>query len=190
MLTVGHHTCKIDGGEEIVLKDSPFLAEHLEDAEPPKYQFLGTGYYFWDNNIDLAKWWGEKHYNNSYYIIEIDIVLEENSCFDLLGNRKHQIFIQNFLNTVSKFNGDEVDWSISKCIEFFKEANTKVDTDFYNVFPYKTIRAIDIIDLKEEENVIIQFVKSKPNKTHIRPRIAICAIDKNNLNLESKRFIR
>ena len=43
--TIGHHTCKSDGGAEFVLKNAPFRSVKIEGGEFP---FLGEGYYFWD----------------------------------------------------------------------------------------------------------------------------------------------
>ena len=65
-----HHTCSQDNGEAFVRKNAPFLAK--DNPQNRKYQFLGTGYYLWEDDIEQAKRWGEVHYKNSYFVVEFE----------------------------------------------------------------------------------------------------------------------
>src|SRR5437762_1200734 len=92
---IGHHVCKKDGGIEFVEKEGPFISEHKPDENEP---FLGTGFYYWDDDRDTAKWWGNLPngaYKGCFYIIESRLIVKTNIFFDLVGNKQHmKLFVQ------------------------------------------------------------------------------------------------
>ena len=59
--------------EETVLKNGPFFCSEIDSHGKLKKgiqePWLGEGYYFWDNRIDDARWWGETNYKTCGYII-------------------------------------------------------------------------------------------------------------------------
>lgn len=185
MKTIGHHTCRKESGETFVLQESPFFAEHNPEQE--KFQFLGSGYYFWDNNIELAKVWGRGHCNNDYYIVEVDFDLTSDNCFDLVGNRYHQIHLINYLHVFKEITGeDKKDWTINQCIQFLRELNEEDE----EVFPYKFVRAIDLLKhTKFKAQHLMKFLDKKKNYTIINPKIVICVFDKEEINLQSKKIV-
>ena len=185
MKTIGHHTCKKEGGEEYVFEESPFFAEH--NPEVAKFQFLGSGYYFWDNNIELAKVWGKGHYNDNYYVVEIDFELTSDNCFDLVGNRYHQIHLINCLKEYEVSTGEnKSNWTVNQCIQFLRELN-EVNEE---VFPYKFVRAVDLLKhTKFKAQHLMKFIDNKDNYTIINPKIVICVFDKDELNLQTKRIV-
>ncbi|MDD2582996.1 MAG: hypothetical protein PHR66_13485, partial [Desulfuromonadaceae bacterium] len=61
MKTIGHHTCSKKNGKAFILENAPFLSEYNETGKVLK--FLGTGYYFWDDNIEMAHNWGRSHFH-------------------------------------------------------------------------------------------------------------------------------
>ncbi|MFV0313019.1 MAG: hypothetical protein ACK5KN_15405 [Dysgonomonas sp.] len=182
MRTKGHHTCTKNGGREHVEKESPFFAKH--DPDKKKYQFLGSGYYFWDDNIELAKVWGYSHCKNDYFVVEIDIELTEDTCLDLVGNRRHMMFFAAVMEKLRKEKGiSKSEWTISQCIEFLK----RLSKDNISIFPYKIIRAIDYND--DFKQKVAKFVKDKGNFTTLSPKMVICVIEKKMLPLHTKRII-
>lgn len=186
MKTIGHHTCRKDGGEDYVLTESPFLAKH--DPNKKKIQFVGSGYYFWDNNIDLAKIWGKSHYDNSYYVVEIDFELTEDNCYDLVGNRKHQIHLMNFIKQFEDETGNNKEhWTLNQCVQLLRELN-KHNND---IFPFKFIRAIDLLNHERYAKAqhLINFTNEKDNYTVINPKMIICAFEKEDLILHSKKIV-
>jgi len=189
MLTIGYHTCRVDGGREIVLENSPFLAEHLEDVNPPKYQFLGTGYYFWDNNIELAKWWGKTRLKDGYFIVQMDFNLTSETCFDLVGNREHQIYLIETLKDLEFNKGMKRDnWTICQCINYLKELENVSKTNL--IFPYFLIRAVDLTNHKADKNQYkIKFSTEKDNYSLLSPRIIICATNTERLLMDSKKIV-
>jgi hypothetical protein len=90
MITTAQHTCLNLGSDEEIIEKSPFIGIH--NPKERKHQFLGTGFYLWDDNIEMARIWGEKHCNGSYVIVEMKVDIDPNICFDLVGNRKHMRF--------------------------------------------------------------------------------------------------
>ena len=119
MKTKGHHTCLFNGDQESVKKNSPFLAEHKPNEG--KVQFLGTGYYFWDNNLELAKIWGKSHYGGKYAIIEVDFDLNSDINYDLVGNRSHQIDLVERLRILT--NNSDNDLEVQELIYFTEDKN-------------------------------------------------------------------
>lgn len=187
MKTKGHHTCLFDGDTKTVLKDSPFLAE--DKPEEGKVQFLGTGYYFWDNNIQMANVWGKHRYDGKYAIIEVDFNLTSDTCYDLVGNRTHQIDIVERLRKLSESSRSDKPnkWTLRQFLSFM----LKLAERNCNVFPYEMVRAIDLLNHTKykKEQELINFTKDKKNYTLLNPKIVICVFDKNTLNLQTKRIV-
>ena len=185
MKTIGHHTCRKDGGVEFVKMNSPFYAEHSKEDE--RYQFLGSGYYFWDDNFELAKKWGQYHYGDDYCIFQFDLELTEDGCLDLVGNRRHQQFFMKLFKMYEEETEDKrAEWSICQCIEFLKLLG-KHDS---RIFPFKMIRAVDLFKHSEyKQQFLKKFVGIKGNYTIINPKMVICVIHREDLPLQTKKLI-
>lgn len=188
MTTIGHHTCTKKGGKESVINNAPFLAVHTpfeKDIKKRKLQFLGQGYYFWDNNFELARIWGKSHCNNDFFIIECEINITENNCFDLVGNRGHQIMLLSTLEKLKEKGYKKDYWEISKCIEYLKKL-AKYNNE---VFPYEHIRAIDYLKPHGLQQVEFYFVKGNKHFTILNPKMAICTLNKDTLPLHTVKII-
>lgn len=187
MKTKGHHTCLFNGDRDSVLRESPFLAE--DNPKEGKVQFLGAGYYFWDNNLELAKVWGNSHYDGEYAIIEIDIDLKSNSCYDLVGNRTHQIDLAERLKKLADNSCTNKlrEWTLNQFITFIRNM-AAINSD---VFPYQMVRAIDLLnhDRYKKAQQMIRFTKEKHNYTVINPKTVICVFNKNTLNSQTKKIV-
>lgn len=176
MIIIGHHTCKRDGGEKYVLENAPFCS--IYDSYANHKPFLGTGHYFWDDNIETAKWWGKLHYKDDYYVIEIALNLTSEYFFDLVGNRQH---IKTFIALEKNFRqkGYETkNWTIAAFIEFLKKFQLKDPM----IFPYKAIRAIDYSAYQAyKEQYKYFFVQPGKDNEHtfLNPRLIICLLEKN-----------
>lgn len=180
MITTAQHTCLNIGTDEDLLKNSPFIGIHnpIED----KHQFLGTGYYFWDDNIEMARIWGKKHCNNSYVIIETEIDINQDKCFDLVGNRKHMKALLSIVNHLKLYGYHKEKWVISQCIEFLKD---KELNELFE-FNYECVRAIDYVKPREYNPQKYLFVKNTDHYTILNPKIAICIIDRKYVPLQPK----
>lgn len=182
MKTIGHHTCSKKNGREYVLKKAPFFSSYNEKCNSLK--FLGSGYYFWDDNIGMAHHWGRTYYRKRYFIVESKLNLPGGIFLDLVGNRKH---LRYFSEMIEKFNAKgfgRPHWTMGAFIEFLKSKEKNIP----GIFPFKAIRAIDNSVAPKNKNTI-QFVDNKQNYTNLDPRLVICVTEKNSVILQSKKII-
>lgn len=166
MKIIGHHTCNQDGSIQNIEKVGPFLSKHIE-KDATQHKFLGTGYYFWDNNINMAHSHGQKNYKRKYYIFEAQLNLKDEAFLDLAGNRIDMIFFQDIMEKL-KTQTETQNWTIGHFIEFLKRIK---------IFNYRAIRAIDnSIDPKQA----IKFVPDRRNFINLNPIFIVCLLDKNS----------
>ena len=164
MKTIGHHVCNNQGLIEDIEKQGPFLSVYLEEDEK-QHKFLGTGYYFWDNNIGMAHAYGQKVYRRRYHIFEGKLELDTDLILDLVGNRSDMLWFQEIMKRFEALRNTEK-WTLGNFIEFLKRKN---------LFPYKAIRAIDNSITPKE---VIKFINERPNFTNLNPIFIICLLDK------------
>lgn len=183
MVTVGHHTCFKNGGRDYVLAEAPFNS--IFDEQNNKLPFLGTGFYLWDNNIEMAKDWGEKRYSNNYFIVEFGMNLENGIFLDLVGSRQHIIYFSELINKLKDKGYDRTEkWTIGAFIEYLKRISRVIP----GIFPFKIIRAVDN-SITPAKQFKFDFVKGKQGYINLNPRYVICLIEKNDLYLTSKKIV-
>lgn len=174
--TVVHQTIDLTDDAEKVENDGPFK------ARTAKQSYLGLGYYFWDNHIELAHWWGKIHCGNSYYICDSEFHIDYEDFFDIVGRREHQIFLRDTINKL-KWNN----LSIGQIIEGLKKMNITHPTT--GIFPYKAIRAIDLEKVVNDDDVYHYSEREKDGITtklgiaNLSPSIIICLLEKNRVHL-------
>lgn len=140
----------------------PFICER-PDA------WLGTGYYFWDTNMEWAIEWGINSYEkkNKAFIIAKCKVDINNNCFDLLGSVFNQYELKEVMNAFieSEKVKDNQRLILPNIIQYMKNKG---------IFKYKSIRAADIT------NKVITFHFSKDERKRefmeINQRVQICVI--------------
>jgi len=183
------HTCRKDQSAYI-LNRSPFQSITKKNAHEKvlKYPFLGSGFYFWEENVLAAKRWGEIHYKNNYSIVEcIDVSLDDELLLNFLDRRSLDYF--NELKEIYETkNQSSKKWKIGQWIEFFKKLNRIQD----GKFPYKYIRAIEILPDTPENNAFLgktRFTESSNIETFTSPLIILCIIDRKDLVFKSKHLI-
>jgi hypothetical protein len=178
---IGHHACRRSGGRSFVRKNAPFLSEYIEIEG--KVPYLGTGYYFWDDNEDLALWWGKSHYENTFYVVESEIVVPEGLFFDLVGKRSHMRLMGDFIAKLRKRGGyDRSEWKLAQIIEFLKVARLE-DDSIAELFPFEVIRAADASGKLDLEDPVF-FSPNKKGVVLLNPRIMICIFGKKELYLQ------
>ena len=184
--TIGQHVFRYDP-PKYTEKGAPVLAcnptkpeimEAEKNNNEPKYQFLGSGYYFWDNNIQRAHRWGEEHCDGKYLICECSLVLQGESFLDLVGSRED---LGKFLEVYMKMR------------KF--DPNLKIGAFFYtmqviakyqpNTWPYTIIRALNVKRGKNEA----PYNHLYNAKMLLDPEIIICFYNKNELNLQNSRYL-
>lgn len=179
------HTCKKKGGQSHVLKNAPFFSEY--DIENNKTPFIGGGHYFWEYNFEYAKVWGKMHYENSFFIVESEILItndnEESFYLDLAGNREHLVGFVELLNEfklLDELGSDGID--LSYIINYLREQPQEV-------FPFKVIRAVDYKN-NEKLGIKIDFNSNMESYTILNPRIIISYKNKEDIVYFKKPFLR
>lgn len=170
-----------------VLNNAPFHSEY--DLENDKKPFMGAGYYFWEYNLDYAKVWGKNHYNNSYFIVESEIIInnEDDSFYlDLAGNREHLV---GFVELLKEF--ELIDGIGTKGIDLCFIISYLRDNDNLpiEVFPFKVIRAVDYKN-NETSGIKIAFNDKGKSYTILNPRIIISYKNKEDIVYNKKPFLK
>lgn len=182
MKTIGHHTCKRDGGKAYVELNSPFFSSKSSRGKTP---FLGSGYYFWDNNLGQAKAWGKINYSNKYFIVQSELEFTSNQMLDLVGNRSHMIYFLDLYRKFSSYYDDGNKWVIGEFIELLKKLNSK--PEYKGIFDFEASRAIDLHQQHNSKN--ITFSEEMKNYTNLNPCLVICLYNKKNIILRSEILI-
>ncbi|MFZ6001575.1 MAG: hypothetical protein ACOYW3_13775 [Bacteroidota bacterium] len=139
--------------------------------------FLGTGFYFWEDNLDLARWWGVVHCDSQYIICQADIECAEERYLDLVGNVRHLRYLRELK---ARFGQDlkrefgTVDVPLGNLIEYLRRQDKK--PAFSGIFPFTVIRAVDHY---RPGGGKILFAQGKDNFTDLSPRIILSLLKKN-----------
>lgn len=165
--TIGHHTCGKCNNDEL-LANAPFKSE--------EGSFLGIGYYFWDNNIETAKWWGENNYGGNYSIVEIDLELKGDSFLDLVGSREDITIFSKLYDEICKRDGGN-DLGIAEVI---RRLNLIHLSSGNSSNKYSVIRALDISSVNKRA----KFNPQMKGSVNLDPKIIICFFDKTDLQLD------
>lgn len=186
MIFTVQHTCQKKGGMDFVLENAPFHSEY--DISQNKKPFIGSGYYFWEYNLDYAKVWGKYHYNNSFFIVESKIIIDNNDdesfYLDLAGNREHLVGFVELLKEFELIN-DKGTEGIDLCyiISYLRDKFPK------EVFPFKVIRAVDYKN-DDVSGIKIAFNDKGKSYTILNPRIIISYKDKEDIVYNQKPFLK
>lgn len=184
--TIGQHVFKYDP-PLFTEENVPVLAGNSKSADNvmlgngngrEKYQFLGEGYYFWDDNIERAHKWGKTRCEDKYLVLELPLVLQGNRFLDLVGSRQDLRILVEALNAIRDRIPD------LKLGAFFHMMQTmeKIEPGSW---PFSIIRALNVKSNTQK----IDFNHVPDSKMLLNPEIIICFYDKKELNLQSRRYI-
>ncbi|MBZ9786419.1 hypothetical protein LB456_03025 [Psychroflexus sp. CAK57W] len=161
-----------DKNPEDVEKLGPFLCKR-ENA------WLHNGYYFWDQDIDIAHWWGEKGYRGSYIICKSSFEYNIKLCWDLHNEHSAREEFRKIVNAIKKRNINSK--KEIKVRDIIEELQTK------GIFKYKAIRLAGINSIGHNDVLYERHVldKKKYSQNNIiikeydnRPAIQICFYEK------------
>lgn len=145
----------------------PFPSKYRPE-DPHSRPWLGNGYYFWDNLIRRAHWWGEKHCNNSYIICEACANIEEGKYWDLAGNMEHlHEFEACYMAICEKFK-------LKSCTVSFVIAKLQKD----NLFSYQAMRVLSEFCGGDNQ---VRFVDWNKSFLNFSPPMQICLYSKQNI---------
>lgn len=162
--TILHHTLQDRDNPDYIEENGPFPVEDYKSA------YLGNGYYFWDNHLELAQYWGEKHCKIPYVICQADFKIENGLFFDLIGSRGDLIYLKKMIEELSLEH-----LNMGQIVETLKEFNEK--PGYKGIFPFKAIRALDSGQAQFPE-MVYKFAEGKKGIIWINPRYLICLIEK------------
>lgn len=174
--TTVHQTLRDDGNADYIEDNGPFAAINISKT------YLGSGYYFWDNHLELSKWWGVVHCKDNFIICEGKFEINELDFFDLVGTRGDQIYFQDLIRDYNLEN-----MKIGAIIEFLKDMERQPHKG--GTFPFKAVRAVDIETNYSFKEKIKKFVEGKKGKMSLNPKLIICLFEKNKAILSTYNII-
>ncbi len=184
--TIGQHVFRYDP-PQYTEKGVPVFAKNptgedaaaaMSNGVEPKYQFLGEGYYFWDDNIHRAHNWGKSHYKGKYLILEASLELKGSSFLDLAGSRRDLKILRDVYYKMKETHPN------LKIGAFFNGMQTMAKLK-PEVWPYKIIRALNL-----KSNSTKEPYNRLPNSHMLLdPEIIICFYNINELNLQNSRYL-
>ena len=184
--TIGQHVFIYDP-PKYTEKGVPVLAKNPTQKEEEearrhkkklKYQFLGEGYYFWDDNIRRALDWGTSHCNNKFLILETPLTLRGDHFLDLVGSRADlNLFMQAF-EEIRIMNPNLTIGIFCKTMQ--KMAKYQPDK-----WPYRIVRGLNV----KSTSPRIQFNQIIDSKMLLDPEIIICFYDLNDITLSDSYYL-
>jgi hypothetical protein len=161
---IGHYTCEKRGEIPQIEQDGPFLSIH-DSTRKENYKFLGSGYYFWDNNKGMAHAWGQKTHRRRYHIFEAEIIVAEDEMLDLAGNRIDMLYFQELMAQIQVRFPAAKTWTLGQYLYFLRQQR---------IIHHRAIRAIDTT-VKPKE--MTKFVPERDNAINLNPVFIICLQD-------------
>lgn len=184
--TIGQHVFKYLP-PEFTEQGAPFLARNPErksglavkdTKEAEKFQFLGEGYYFWDDNIERAHKWGKDHYKGHYLIMELPLKLDGEDFLDLVGSRED---LRGFCEVFNKIRKTKPGLKIGAFFHGMQEMAKSNPA----LWPFTVIRALNVKSNAEK----VSFNQIIGSKMLLNPEMIICFYEKKELNLQSIRYL-
>lgn len=151
--------------------------------------WLGTGYYVWEAFLNSAHWWGKARLNGEYFVCEAFCVLNDDNCFDLVGNTAH---MQIFCDAMDDLKASGIithKTTVPRILEFLR-----TDT---GLFKYEATRAVGFTSIgKNTHPEHIKQILFEPKQyrkpehyLHYMPPIQICLYSKTALGLNGFHII-
>lgn len=172
-----HHTTENWGNKRALEKDGPVYGTGADN-------YFGPGYYFWDNNLKHAEWWGRKRYNGNYYVFEADVEIDKNRMFDTTDRND----IDYLKRTLAEFIDNDVDLTsfyLGTVLSLLLEEEAKTGKVY---FPYLYAKGVDDNakkNVKIEFNQSMLFSERAKSAFFLNPVVFFCIFRKENVNLRS-----
>lgn len=191
--SLGHHTI-LKSYESVSerLRLGPVKSTTFDDKGQPKQKppFAGDGYYFWEDNIDAAEWWGHVHYKRkgkAFRIFKIDIdLVYDGTLLDLIGSRQHIKLIAQLIRK-TKMSVDCKNWRFHHFIAYFR----RLENNKKGMFPFKMIRFNDAkLNPKIHEPLSLADHENAQNNILLNPFYIVCVFDQQDLQLSTFTFVK
>lgn len=171
------------------LKDKDYL--QVEEKGPFKCRWentwLGDGYYFWQEFIELAHWWGQTHRNGQYIICEAHCDFDEKRCLDLVGDMSHVRQFKEAVHVLKINKKITNETTVSRVIRFMQGE--------FESFTFEAIRIYGINSISNTHPKSKSFSARylfEINKSHYfdaLPAVQFCFFSKTALNLRNYKIV-
>jgi hypothetical protein len=181
MAQICHQTIQNRGNKAELLESGPVFGNGVDN-------YFGPGYYFWDNNVSQANWWGRIHYKGSYYVFEALVEIDKNEMFDTT-DRSNIEFLEQ---AAKKFIENEVDISdfyLGNFISLLRDEEKALREKGKNIklFPFLYARGLDN---RRNTRRKMMFSKRTYDFFNLDPVVFFCIFDKENLALQRFELIQ
>lgn len=177
-----YQTLKNKDNPEEVERDGPFPC-NWENA------WLGPGYYFWEAFINSAHWWGEGHCKGNYFICEAQCIINEENCFDLVGNTDHLTVLSKAVEELDAKGLLDEQTTVTRVLRYLKEDLKILKTEATRAVGYNSIG--EKKNGKFSKKLLFEVPKKyKPaHYLNYMPPIQICFDTKKSLSLTGFKII-
>lgn len=152
-----YQTISDRGNPDYVEEHGPFICK--------SHPWLGVGYYFWDNLLTRAHWWGRIHCKNQYMICEAYAIIDDEKYLDLACNMEQLKWFKKCFEVINvKHQG---------CVKTVSFVIHKLMRD--NNFPFQAVRVLSEKCGGDEGEV---FVPHNHSFLNFSPPMQICIYDK------------
>lgn len=165
-----HHTCESRSATD--LEKAPFTSND-------RSHFLGMGYYFWDDNMEYAKYWGEVFYlrkSKGCKVMQFNASWSSDIFFDFLERANGR-----YVNTI----GEQLNkkgpkrWKICEIIEYLKREDS---------FPFSVIRAVDLNATRFQQLALFTPAQNSGN-TDLNPCYIVCVTRLEDIDLSQRSLV-
>jgi|GEM_PF-625937 len=120
-----YQTLRYLNNNDYVLNNGPFKC--VQDNA-----WLGHGYYFWEESLKPAKYWGMKFKDDKYIVCKGLCEINEDNCFYLVGSVKHNELLEFALRQIQDMDELTTDVTIPRVITYLMDCGQ---------FPFYACRA-------------------------------------------------
>lgn len=199
--TTGYHSFERREGQSDaeLLELAPFLCKaQANDVHHNrialKIPFLGSGFYFWDDDKAQAEWWGRCHYHKNYRILACDFELSGNTFLDVVGSVSDAAEFRNWLRFTREYLKDNpymfkkfgLKYVEKISVAMVMQALQRIKQKDHQIFPYDIIR---ISDIKNQNVKYEQLHEGMNDEVLVKCVNIICFYNKKDVPLQSKRLI-
>lgn len=170
-----HQTLENQGNSKDILSSGPIKGTN-------KNNYFGEGYYFWDDNLKHAKWWGKKQYNSKYYVFEADIVFDLNRMFDVT-DRSCISFLKDVVDEFLEGDIDLSDYFLGSILTLLFEEEVKTTNQ---LFPYLYAKGIDF---NNDYSSRMNYSPVTKSYFLLNPTTFFCIFKEENIHLHSFKLI-
>jgi hypothetical protein len=174
-----YHTLTFKNNNEFIAENGPILCDK-DDA------WLSPGYYFWEESIKAAHYWGQNRIRKDYIIFQAECFIDENTCFDLVGSVPHRDELNTLFHQLVDEGLISRETTVGHVIDFlrkagiFKYPSCKVEST--DAFVYYVQDPDETKELKFDEKRTIVTLK-------LNLVIQICVYDLGAVDFKNFRLV-